>query len=72
MCEKEFSDSTFNLAVIGKISIFQEIAPNFTYRKRFNFLSIIEFFYTNCFYPIHLMAVACEEYSFSILPVVSR
>ena len=31
MCEKEFSDSNFNLAVIGKISIFQEIAPNFTY-----------------------------------------
>ena len=30
MCAKEFSDSNFNLEVIGKISIFQEIAQNFT------------------------------------------
>ena len=44
MCEKEFSDSNFNLAVIGKISIFQEIAPNFTIHKSFYFLSIIEIF----------------------------
>ena len=30
MCEQEFSDSNFNYAVNGKISIFQEITPNFT------------------------------------------
>ena len=33
MCAKEFSDSTFNEAAIGKISIFQEIAPNLTYSQ---------------------------------------
>ena len=45
MCEKEFSDSNFNKAVIGKISIFQEITPNFTYSYKFlNFLSMINFF----------------------------
>ena len=33
MCEKELSDSDFYQAVIGKISIFQEIAPNFSYKK---------------------------------------
>ena len=42
MCEKEFSDSNFNLAVIGKISIFQEIAPISHIHKSFHFLSIIE------------------------------
>ena len=41
MCEKEFSDSNFDLEVIGKISIFQEIAPNFTY------LEISQFFKHN-------------------------
>ena len=28
MCAKEFSESNFNKAVIGKILTFQEIAPN--------------------------------------------
>ena len=41
MCEKEFSDLNFDLEVIGKISIFQEIAPNFTY------LEISQFFKHN-------------------------
>ena len=31
VCAKELLDSNFNQAVIDKISIFQEIAPNFTY-----------------------------------------
>ena len=31
---KEFSDLNYNQAVIGKISIFQEIAPNFTYSQK--------------------------------------
>ena len=30
-CAKRFLDSNFNFAVINKISIFQEIAPNFEY-----------------------------------------
>ena len=33
MCEKELSDSNFDYEVIGKISIFEEIAPNFAYLK---------------------------------------
>ena len=50
MCEKEFSDSKFDKEVIGKISIFQDIAPNFTFLK-------ITWF-------INFMAIAWEEYSF--------
>ena len=34
ICEKGFSDSTFNEAVIDKISSFHEIAPNFTYSQK--------------------------------------
>ena len=34
MCAKEFSDSNFNQEVIGKISIFQEIAQSFTYSQK--------------------------------------
>ena len=37
MFAKEVSDSNFNLAVIGKISIFQEITPNFTYSQKLYF-----------------------------------
>ena len=35
-----------------------------------NFASIIEIFQANCFYRVNFMAVAREEYSFSILAVV--
>ena len=34
VCAKGFLDSNFNQAVIGKISIFHEIAPNFTYSQK--------------------------------------
>ena len=51
---EELSDSNL-IVVIGKISIFQEIAKNFTY----------------LLYQFQ-KAMAWEEYSFSILPVVSR
>ena len=34
MCAKELLDSKFNYAVIYKISIFKEIAPNFTYLQK--------------------------------------
>ena len=34
LCAKGFLDSNFNLAVIDKISIFHEIAPNFTYSQK--------------------------------------
>ena len=41
ICAKELLDSNFNETVIDKISIFQEIAPNFTYIwKHHNFSSI--------------------------------
>ena len=34
ICAKELLDSNFNLGVIYKISIFKEIAPNFTYSHK--------------------------------------
>ena len=34
ICAKELSDSNFNLAVIYKISNFNEIAPKFTYSPK--------------------------------------
>ena len=34
ICAKELLDSDFNYAVIYKISIFNEIAPNFTYSQK--------------------------------------
>ena len=37
ICAKELLDSNFNLAVINKISIFNEIAPNFTYSQKLLF-----------------------------------
>ena len=40
--------------------------------KNHNFSSIIGTSYTNCFYPINVLAGTCQEYSFSFLPVVSR
>ena len=43
---KGFSDSNFNQAFIGKVSICKEIAQNFTYSQKSYFLkSIIEFFW---------------------------
>ena len=37
MGEKEFSDLKFNYAVISKMLILQEIAPNFTYSHKLQF-----------------------------------
>ena len=54
MCAKEYSDLNLHQAVIGKISIFKTIVPNFT----FSHLSIIGIFKTNCFYLINFMEVA--------------
>ena len=34
ICAKGILDSNFNQAVIDKISIFHEIAPNFTYSQQ--------------------------------------
>ena len=33
-CAKEFLNSSFNEAVIDQISYFQDIAPNFTLKKK--------------------------------------
>ena len=41
ICAEGFLDSNFNEAVTDKISIFHKIAPNFTFPKNRNFLSII-------------------------------
>ena len=41
ICAKGFFDSNFNQAVIDKISIFHEIAPNPTYSKNRYFKSTI-------------------------------
>ena len=40
-CAKEFLNSTFNLAVIDKISNFNEIAPNFTFSQKSQFFKYI-------------------------------
>ena len=34
ICAKEFLDMNFNKAVFDKMSIFDEIAPNFTYSQK--------------------------------------
>ena len=34
ICAKGFLDSNFDYAVVDKISIFQEIAPHFTYSQK--------------------------------------
>ena len=39
ICAKGFLDSSFNEAVIDKISNFQEIAPNFTYSQKLYFFT---------------------------------
>ena len=45
MCEKGLSDSNVNQAVIGKISIFKEIAPNFTYSQKVGIFQVsLDFF----------------------------
>ena len=69
---KELLDSIFNEAVIYKISIFNEIAPNFTYSQKSQLLKYNWDFGANRFFPINFMAVTCEECTFSFLPVVRR
>ena len=52
ICAKGFLDSNFNQAILDKISDFHKIAPNFTFSPKSFVFSVIETFYTNCFYPI--------------------
>ena len=66
MCEREFSDSNFDLEDIGKISIFQEIAPNFTFKHNYDFLDQLPLPYK--FHGSSMRGILF----FSILPVVSR
>ena len=42
------------------------------HKNRIFFKSVIGNIYTNCFYPINLMAGTCKESNFSFLPVVSH
>ena len=67
-CAKEFSNLSFNKAVIDKNINFSRYCSKFhifTYFR--NFSSIFATFYTKCFYPINFMALTCQEiqeYSF--------
>ena len=68
MCATGVLDSNFNEAVIDKISNFHEIAPNFTYSQKSQFLKY------NCKEtdPINFMAgTSCKESTFSFLPACS-
>ena len=49
MCAKGFLDSIFNYAVIGKISNFQKIDPNFAYLQKSYFLKY------NCYFSDKLL-----------------
>ena len=42
---EKFLDTNFGQAVSGKISIFQDIVPNFTYSQKLNFYSVIRVFF---------------------------
>ena len=72
MCEKEFSVSNFDQAVIVKMSIFQETFPNFTYSQKLYIFQSYWKFLDQLPLPYRLQTVAREEYSFSVLPVVRR
>ena len=60
ICAKGFLDSYFLLGSYWQNIIFQEIAPNCTYKNcSFKSRPIIGLFDTNCFYPLNVMAVTC-------------
>ena len=50
-CAKEFLNSNFNEAVIDKISIFNEIAPNSTYLHKSSFFKHICNSFAQLLYP---------------------
>ena len=56
------------LAVIDKISNFHEIAPNFTYSQKSEFLKYDWNFTDQLLLPINFMAGTCKESTFSFLP----
>ena len=61
MCAKEFSDLHFDLAVIDKIMIFQDIAPKFQIFKK-----IVIFKYNWIFFRLtaNFMVATCWKYTF--------
>ena len=50
-CEKEFLNSSFNQAVIDKISNFHDIAPNFTFSQKSQFFKYICNFLDQLLHP---------------------
>ena len=51
ICAKEFLNSSFNLAVIDKISNFHDIAPNFTFSQKSSFFKYICTFLDQLLHP---------------------
>ena len=50
-CAKEFLNSSFNHAVIDKISHFHDIAPNFTFSQKLQFFKYIYIFLDQLLHP---------------------
>ena len=50
MCANRFLDLNFDEADIDKISIFYEIAPNFTYSQQYNWKYLEQLLLCNKFY----------------------
>ena len=72
-CAKEFLNFDLQLSNYWQnIDIFTILPQISHFHKNRNFSSIFATFETNCFIPINFMVGACQEYSFSFLPVVSR
>ena len=69
-CACTFSDTY--VASVTQCQIFTILPQILHFHKNRNFSSIFATFKTNCLIPINFMAGACQEYSFSFLPVVSR
>ena len=69
--QKNFSIRTSIKQLLTKYQIFTKLPQIPHIHINLNFSSIFATFWTNCFIPIHFMAGTCQEYSFSIWPVVS-
>ena len=69
---KEILDSTSIEQLLTKYQIFTKFPQIPHFHKNHNFSSIFATSYTDCFIPINFMAGTCQEYTFSLLPVVSR
>ena len=72
MCKRIFKSELQIKKLLTKYQIFT-IYPQISHFHKFcNFSSKFAIFETNCFIPINFIAGACQEYSFSFLPVFAR